>query len=142
MFVLKLIRHLHGLKTTIGRMYLNGKYFGYVLEDVVRGTGIKIMGETAIPAGTYNVKVSMSGRFKRLMPMIYSEENGYELIADGKSFKGIRIHGGNRAKDTHGCPLIAKNFIDADTIQGSLEKTLTKELIDLGGEGIIIISND
>lgn len=141
MFELKVIRDTYTLTTTTGKMYLNGEYFSHTLEDTVRGENIKIPGETAIPAGTYQVEISKSSRFKRDMPMIYSESNRYELKANGISFKGIRIHGGNRAKDSHGCILVAKNKIDNDTIQGSMEKTLTDKLKELGGKGIIIIEN-
>jgi hypothetical protein len=40
-------------------------------------------------------------------------------------FEGIRIHGGNTAADTLGCLLVAKNRINIDTIQGSMEKFVT-----------------
>ncbi len=124
-FHILVLRDSFTLKSTVGKIYFNGEYFGYCLEDVSRGENIKIPGETCIPEGTYKVKSSMSRRFKRVIPMIYNQPNGYELISKGISFKGLRYHGGNRSKDTHGCILIAKNKIDNDTIQGSLEKELT-----------------
>lgn len=120
-------------------MYFNGQYFGYTLEDVSRGENIKISGETCIPTGTYRVKNSFSRRFQRMMPMICNQSNGYELIAKGISFKGIRVHGGNRSKDTHGCILVAKNKLNPDTIQGSLEKELTVLIGDK--EGWVTIVN-
>ena len=137
------------LKSTPGNLFLNGGRFCHTLEDVVRGENIKIAGETAIPAGTYFIDVTMSSRFKRLMPIIFnmpifgSESfSGYEIIINGIRFVGCRLHGGNRAKDTHGCPLVAYNKIDNDTIQGTAEKDLTKALIALGGRGILIITNE
>jgi hypothetical protein len=100
--------------TTIGKMYLNGEYFGYTLEDVNRD--VKIKHQTCIPAGLYKVVLTVSNRFKRLMP----------LLIDVPNFKGIRIHGGNTHKNTSGCPMVAERRLNDNTIQGSLEKELTK----------------
>jgi hypothetical protein len=82
---------------TIGKMYIDNAFFCYTLEDKVRPTGAeKIPGQTAIPAGTYNVIIDFSNRFQRDMPHI--------LNVPG--FDGIRIHCGNTDKDTEGCILI------------------------------------
>lgn len=137
------------LKSTPGHIHLNGEKLYHTLEDVVRGANIKIAGETAIPAGIYFVDVTMSNRFKRRMPIIFNKPifgggtfSGYEIEKDGVRFVGCRLHGGNRAADTHGCPLVAHNKIDNDTIQGTAEKDLTEKLIQLGGKGILIITNE
>jgi hypothetical protein len=82
---------------TIGELTLNGKFFCYTLEDVVRSASApKVFGATAIPAGTYDVVLNISKRFKKLMP----------LVQNVKGFDGIRIHPGNVAADTHGCLLV------------------------------------
>lgn len=114
--------------TTIGKMYINDEYFCWTLEDAVRAYGVKIKGATAIPVGIYKVKLSMSNRFKRIMPMVFTEKNGYELINGGISFLGIRIHGGNTHLNTDGCILVAKNRPKAKMIQGTMESTLVKIL--------------
>jgi hypothetical protein len=75
------------------------------------------------------------------MISIYTESNGYELINDGKSFKGIRMHGGNDAGDSHGCPLVAYNRLSDDKIQGTAEKDLTAWAKSVGGKGKIYITN-
>lgn len=125
---LLIIRDTHTLKSTVGKLFINGEFFCYTLEDVVRGEGIKIYGDTAIPAGEYKVKLSMSSRFQRLMPMVFTEDNEYEVIKGGIGFKGIRMHGGNTHKDTHGCVLVCHNRLNDNTIQGTAEKDLVKEL--------------
>lgn len=102
--------------TTIGLMYLESELFCYTLEDVTRDE--KIYGETAIDAGIYKVILSRSNRFKRVMP----------LLLDVPKFKGIRIHGGNTHENTEGCILVAKRLLDDNTIQGSMEKELTRRL--------------
>lgn len=91
-------RTFKGAEYTIGHLYIDGQYFCDTLEDTVR-TGIKIAGKTAIPAGTYKVKKTMSPRFKTILPEILNVPN----------FSGVRIHSGNTAKDTDGCLLLGLN---------------------------------
>jgi len=122
MYHLLIIRDTFTKKTTIGKLYFNGEYFSFTLEDVSRGDDIKIKKETCIPEGTYRVGITHSNRFKRDMPILYNQSNGYELKSKGISFKGIRLHGGNTSEHTEGCPLVAKNWFDEDTIQGTMEK--------------------
>lgn len=83
-----------GAKCTIGMLSIGGAYECFSLEDVVRAE--KIAGETAIPAGTYNVVITPSNRFKRDLP----------LIENVPGFSGVRIHPGNTAADTEGCILV------------------------------------
>ena len=80
-------------KSTIGELSINGKFFCFSLEDVVRK--IKIPKETAIPAGTYEIIVSYSNNFKKFLP----------LLLKVPGFEGVRIHAGNKAADTNGCIL-------------------------------------
>lgn len=84
-------------KSTIGEMYLDGDFECYTLEDAVRQ--VKIPGQTAIPAGTYEVVVTWSNRFKRRMP----------LLLDVPDYQGVRFHAGNTVEDTEGCPLLGDN---------------------------------
>lgn len=142
MFDLVLTRKKYTLKSTTGELYLQNQFFSYTLEDVVRGENIKIPAQTSIPSGVYRVSLSMSHRFQRIMPMVYTEPNGYELRNKGVSFKGIRIHGGNTHENTEGCILVAKNRLNDDLIQGSMEKELVKRLQDLGGDGILTVINE
>ena len=95
-------------KYTIGKLYVNGKYLCDTLEDPVRDINqngkfdngeIKIYGDTAIPFGKYDVELTMSPKFKRLLP----------LLLNVNEFSGIRIHAGNSVKDTLGCILPGEN---------------------------------
>jgi hypothetical protein len=83
-------------KSTIGELYINNAFFCFTLEDRLRATGLKVHGQTAIPAGQYSIAITMSRRFKRLLP----------LLLDVPQFEGIRIHPGNRAENTEGCILV------------------------------------
>ena len=94
---------------TIGQMSLNGEYFCDTLEDTDRGLNStmsvdeilskKRKGITAIPTGKYDVILTFSPRFKRVLPLLLSV----------KGYEGVRIHAGNTAEDTEGCLLVGEN---------------------------------
>jgi hypothetical protein len=95
-------------KSTISSLFINGVFECYILEDKDRGltfqmsleeiNKLKVYGETAIPYGSYPIVLTMSNRFKRILP----------LLVGVKGYEGIRIHTGNTAIDTHGCLLPAR----------------------------------
>jgi len=67
---LEVKRFEYGTNYTVSRLYVDGTYQCYVLEDVVRLPGIKIAGNTAIPVGTYKVIINMSPGKKKLLPRL------------------------------------------------------------------------
>lgn len=91
---LTLVRWPSTAKSTSGMLYINGKFFCFTLEDIERE--VKIMHETCIPKGIYKVVLSMSNRFKKILPLLLNVEN----------FEGVRIHAGNTDKNTSGCILV------------------------------------
>ena len=89
-------RFSHTAAATLGRLAVNGTFECYTLEDFVRPPGLrKVWGQTAIPAGRYEVAITYSTRFHEFMPELLHVPN----------FEGIRIHSGNTAADTAGCLL-------------------------------------
>jgi hypothetical protein len=83
---------------TIGELFINGDKFCDTLEDTDRfleAGGTKVSKQTAIPRGTYKVRLTYSDRFGRVMP----------LVENVPQFTGIRIHIGNTEADTDGCIL-------------------------------------
>ena len=82
-------------KSTIGELSVDGSADCFTLEDVVRD-GEKVYGQTAIPAGSYNIVITHSPHFKRELP----------LLENVPGFEGVRIHAGNTAADTEGCILV------------------------------------
>lgn len=82
-------------KSTIGILQADKLQF-YTLEDMVRP--YKIYGETAIPAGKYEVRITWSPKFGQQMPILLNVPN----------FTGIRIHSGNTSANTTGCILVGK----------------------------------
>ena len=94
---------------SIGILYIDGKRICETLEDEDRGLfedmslsdirRVKVKGETAIPVGRYQITWTYSLRFRKMLPLLNSVP-GYE---------GIRIHSGNKARDTEGCILCGRN---------------------------------
>lgn len=81
---------------TLGRLYLNGIYFCDTLEPPVNPK----VGKGAIPYGVYDLRLTWSPKFKKMLP----------LLVDVPNFEGIRIHSGNTSKDTEGCILLGDNL--------------------------------
>lgn len=98
---LRLLREPSANGATLGVLFLDRMFFGFTLEDVERTE--KIPGQTAIPLGTYAVKLTYSPRFSRLLPEVLNVPN----------FIGVRIHAGNKASDTEGCILVGDQRGDA-----------------------------
>ena len=83
---LKLIRNKPQGNAISGRLVINGRYFCNTLERV----------EYQIPAICYSVRVTMSPRFKRLLP----------IVQNVPQRSGIRIHRGTKPEHSTGCVLV------------------------------------
>lgn len=105
-------------KYTIGRLYVDGRYFCDVLEDKVRDLNkngrfdngeVKVKGETAIPYGKYEIDMrTVSPKFKSRS---WAAKYGGVVprLLNVPSFEGVLIHPGNTAADTEGCLLVGDN---------------------------------
>ncbi len=118
---------------TIGRLFVDGKYFCDTLEDRCRDLDKeeKVMNGTAIPEGIYEVIVNVSAKFRRKLP----------LLLDVPHFSGIRIHRGNMDKDTSGCILVGENKQQGRVINSTGYELKLTEMIEkamLSGEKIVI----
>lgn len=106
---------------TIGKLFIDGVFFSNTLEDKDRGLTStmpldeirkrKKAGETAIPTGTYNVRMN-------IVSPKYSKNSWYLQNCNGSrmprlenvpGYDGVLIHPGNSPKDTLGCILVGKN---------------------------------
>lgn len=129
---LTLNRIYRGPSYTIGKLYIDDKYFCDTLEDVDRGLTdimslaeilkIKKPSETAIPSGTYKITLD-------IVSPKFSTKAFYQQVCNGKlprllnvkGFDGILIHVGEgcNGKDlTSGCLLVGMN-----TIKGGLTRS-------------------
>ena len=95
MGMLTLIRDVKGDKAIMGKLYFNGGIVCYTLENAAK----------AIPCGVYNVQNSKSPKFKRELPLLFSDKV--------PSRRGVRIHAGNTYQDSAACVLVGMKRDDA-----------------------------
>lgn len=120
---MKLIRFKKTNSCTFGKLYIDDKFLCYTLEDIVRE--VKIKHQTAIPAGTYQVVINYSIRFKKMMPLLINVPN----------FTGVRIHAGNTAASTSGCILVGEELSEESLVRSKetfskLYDVLSDRLVD------------
>lgn len=115
---LKLKRVYQGENYTIGKLYINNKYFCDTIEDKVRHLpgkckGLpcqceeKVFARTAIPSGSYTITMEYSPRFKRELPYLH----------DVPHFYGILIHPGVDETSSAGCIIIGKNRVKGKVLE-------------------------
>lgn len=113
--MIKLVRIAEGINTTLGQLYINNLFQCYVLEDKIREK--KIPGETAIPAGAYELSLN------RLAAMNANYQGKYSTMHRGMveikgipNFSLVFFHIGNYHMDTSGCLLTGSYYqlIDGD----------------------------
>ena len=107
--VLTLIRDIRTENSTTGKLFVDGSFYCFTLEDTDRGLKSdmqlaelqqrKLYGKTCIPEGTYEVTHSFSGIFQKEMP----------LLVGVPDYDQVRIHPGNTEKDTLGCILVGQS---------------------------------
>ena len=127
---LGLHRRYLGEKYTIGDFSIEKDKLCEMIEDKVRDFNkdgdllddgeTKIPKETAIPYERYRVILSMSPKFKRILP----------LILGVKHFTGIRIHKGIDAGSTWGCLIPGENKIKGGVINSEqYEMIIIEEIL-------------
>lgn len=122
--LLELKRRTLTRSTTLGDLLVDGKLECYTVEDVVRkdpnpstpANEGKVMHETAIPAGTYEVIVNMSPKFKAMFPRL--------LNVPG--FTGILIHNGLSSQDSSGCILVGSVLVGERIQSGTTKPAFIK----------------
>ncbi|WP_164108672.1 MULTISPECIES: DUF5675 family protein [Sphingobacterium] len=133
-----------GKNSTLSEIYIDDDFFGYGLEDSVRD--IKIKGSTAIPAGTYKLRLNMYGamnaRYKRKFPDMH---RGMIEVQDIPNFKYVYIHIGNYFSDTEGCLLVGEYFKLCDGDYAVYDSTkayrrLYEMLVEAVGKGAVVLS--
>ena len=81
------------------------KFLCYSLEDEYRND--KIMHETRVPAGTYQIKLRKEGGFNARYTKKYGNfHKGMLHVQDVPGFEYILIHTGNTDEHTSGCLIV------------------------------------
>lgn len=122
---LEVLRYSSQKDSTLGALFdiTDGKkeFLCYTLEDEYRE--IKIMHETRIPAGTYEITLRNFGGFHKKYSTRFPQfHKGMLWVRDVPGFQYILIHCGNDDDDTSGCLLVGDtqtNNITSDGFVGS-----------------------
>ena len=112
---IRLIRNKPQGNAITGRLVINGRWFCYTLERV----GYQI------PALCYHVAVTMSPKFKRLLPLVTNvprtPQRGYGTATPmGRAEsaigyrQGIRFHVGTKPEHSTGCILVPNRAIEKE----------------------------
>lgn len=105
---------------TIGRLYIDGVLFCNTLEDKDRGLkqtdslatiqSKKVYGETAIPTGTYNIRMDIKSPKYSLLSWYKNLCKGFmPRLENVPGWSGILIHPLNSPDQTLGCLGVGKN---------------------------------
>ena len=106
-------RFIQTNKSTISRLLIDGEFAGYILEDAVRelvdqngdgdfndaGEG-KVWQRSAIPAGTYGLKIKKTGKLYRDYKKMWPWHKGLIEFHNVTGFKSVYLHPGVTADDT------------------------------------------
>lgn len=109
----------------IGNLSYCGRFVCNTLEDQWRDYAHgeqKVPGVSAIPAGRYEVQMTYSPKFKRMMP----------LLMNVPQFVGVRIHSGNTKEDTEGCILVGKNLVKGRLVDSKIWSIAVEDIIRRG----------
>ena len=127
--LIRLIRNQPQGTAITGRLVINGRYFCNTLER----KGYEI------PALCYPVRVTMSPRFKRLLP----------IVQNVPERSGIRIHRGTKPQHSTGCILVVadNNNDNTDNLRGNQLPAALKENIpfrsrDIDSSGCVLVVGD
>ena len=94
-------------------LFIDGLFECYTLEDQYQA--VKVMHETCIPEGTYDIKFRTVGGFHTKYKERYGNAHyGMLHLQDVPNFTYILIHAGNTDEHTSGCLIVGETQQDLD----------------------------
>ena len=110
---LTVVRTQFGTDATNGLLFIDGLFECYTLEDQYQA--VKVMHETCIPEGTYDIKFRKTGNFHAKYSERYKNAHyGMLHIQDVPNFTYILIHTGNTDEHTSGCLIVGETQQDLE----------------------------
>ena len=110
---LTVVRTQFGTDATNGILLVDGVFENYTLEDQYQA--VKVMHETCIPEGTYDIKFRTVGGFHEKYKTRYGNSHyGMLHLQDVPNFTYILIHAGNTDEHTSGCLIVGETQQDLD----------------------------
>lgn len=120
---LDVLRFQFGIDATNSLLFVDSVFEAYGLEDEIR-LEKKVMSETAIPEGEYEIKFRTVGGYHTREKARYDKKFGanwhkgmlelQDVQNDKMSFKYVLIHSGNTDENTGACYLVGKTQQDLD----------------------------
>lgn len=115
---LDVVRTQFGADATNGMLFIDGMFECYTLEDEIRD--VKVMHETAIPLGEYEIKYRTVGGWFTREKARYDKKfgagwfKGMLELQDVPNFTYVLIHSGNTDESTSACLLLGNTQQDLD----------------------------
>ena len=110
---LQVVRTQLGKDATNGLLFIDGIFECYTLEDQYQA--VKVMHETCIPEGTYEIKFRTVGGFHTRYEQRYGADHyGMLWLQDVPGFEYILIHTGNTDEHTSGCLIVGETQQDLE----------------------------
>ena len=110
---LQVVRTQFGKDATNGLLFIDGKFECYTLEDQYQA--VKVMHETCIPEGEYDIEFRKTGGFHTRYSAKYGNSHyGMLHLQDVPGFTYILIHSGNTDEHTSGCLIVGETQQDLD----------------------------
>ena len=111
---LTVVRTQFGTDATNGILLIDGLFECFTLEDQYQA--VKVMHETCIPEGTYDIEFRKTGGFHAKYSERYKNAHyGMLHIQDVPNFTYILIHTGNTDEHTSGCLIVGETQQDLDS---------------------------
>jgi len=119
---LTLQRFSSGKESTLGLLFIDGKFQSFCIEDEFRA--VKVKGETRIPSGTYKIILRKEGgkheSYKLKFPLLHK---GMLWLQNIPNFQYVLIHIGNTDIDSEGCILIGDSVSQNITERGAIAQS-------------------
>ena len=110
---LTVVRTQFGTDATNGLLFIDGIFECYTLEDQYQA--VKVMHETCIPEGIYDINFRKTGGFHAKYSERYKNAHyGMLHIQDVPNFTYILIHTGNTDEHTSGCLIVGETQQDLE----------------------------
>lgn len=120
---LKLKRFSGADESTLGLLFVNGRFSCYTLED--QWNEPKVPGETRIPPGRYQIILRTDGGMHSRYIDRFDFHKGMLWLQDVPNFTFIYIHTGNNDDHSEGCILVGDGQVQNITERGQVTSSVS-----------------
>jgi len=113
--LLRIERQPSSPDATLGALLVDGRPAVFTREDPLRSDLVFVPGESALPAGLYNLTMAHSRRFCRLLPLIISTQPTVERRR-GSNRLGMFFHPGEESDPDLGGEILCGMSLDGTSV--------------------------